>query len=246
MKIKESFKTYLDQSSSLLYSFLMVLPIFLLYELLILVGQPGEAQIRISVDIWLKSLLALTGFNVVHATFILVAIIGVIVIFLERKRLKSIQTKTFFWMHVESIIYALLMATLVGYVVSGLFDMISAQADIEGSITPLSLINRFALSLGAGLYEELFFRVVLVGFLYFMLRSFIAKEWIAAGIAAIVGALLFSGVHYVGAMGDIFTLRSFTFRALAGLTLNALYISRGFGVAAATHAWYDLLVLIIL
>lgn len=246
MNLKTGLKSYFDRSSSLLYSFLLVLPIFLLYELLISIGQPGDAQIRISVDIWMKSLLQLTGFNVVHATFILVAIVGVIVVFVERKRLKTIESSTFLWMHVESIVYALLMASMVGYVISGLFDLSAFQSDSNSVVQSLSFLDQFALSLGAGLYEELFFRVILVGLLYFLLKAFIAKEWLAAAFAAIIGALIFSGVHYIGDMGDVFTWRSFSFRALAGLTLNALYVWRGFGIAAATHAWYDLWVLLII
>jgi hypothetical protein len=46
-------------------------------------------------------------------------------------------------------------------------------------------------------------------------------------------------------MGDAFTLHSFLFRFLAGLILNVLYLLRGFGIAAYTHAFYDLLVTIV-
>ncbi|HYE57311.1 MAG TPA: CPBP family intramembrane glutamate endopeptidase, partial [Rhodothermales bacterium] len=55
-------------------------------------------------------------------------------------------------------------------------------------------------------------------------------------------ALIFSAIHYVGPYGDPFTLPSFVFRALFGLALNAVYLLRGFGVAAWTHAIYDVLV----
>jgi hypothetical protein len=61
-------------------------------------------------------------------------------------------------------------------------------------------------------------------------------------IVALVGALLFSAVHYIGALGDAFTLSSFTFRFLFGLALNAVFLIRGFGVAAWTHALYDVMI----
>ena len=32
---------------------------------------------------------------------------------------------------------------------------------------------------------------------------------------------------------------AFTFRAVAGLLLSGLYVARGFGIAAWTHALYD-------
>ncbi|RLB78811.1 MAG: CPBP family intramembrane metalloprotease, partial [Deltaproteobacteria bacterium] len=53
---------------------------------------------------------------------------------------------------------------------------------------------------------------------------------------------LFSLVHYIGTYGDAFTLASFTFRFLFGLALNVLFIVRGFGIAAWTHALYDVMV----
>ena len=100
----------------------------------------------------------------------------------------------------------------------------------------------FVLSIGAGLYEELVFRVVLVGGMFWVMKSLFKKPAMAYIIAAIVGALIFSAVHYVGAFGDSFTLASFSFRFLFGLVLNGIFLVRGFGIAAWTHAIYDILV----
>jgi len=58
-----------------------------------------------------------------------------------------------------------------------------------------------------------------------------------------LSALLFSAVHYIGSMGDAFTLGSFLYRFLFGLILNGIYVWRGFGVAAWTHAIYDIMVI---
>jgi hypothetical protein len=54
-----------------------------------------------------------------------------------------------------------------------------------------------------------------------------------------LGALIFSAFHYIGPFGDRFTLASFTFRAVAGLLFSGLYVLRGFGITAWTHALYD-------
>jgi len=53
-------------------------------------------------------------------------------------------------------------------------------------------------------------------------------------------AVIFSGFHYVGPFGDTLTVASFTFRAVAGLVLSGLYVARGFGIVAWSHALYDL------
>lgn len=60
--------------------------------------------------------------------------------------------------------------------------------------------------------------------------------------AAFFGALIFSWVHYTGAYGDDFQLGSFTFRFVMGLVLNGIFLWRGFGIAAMTHALYDVVV----
>jgi hypothetical protein len=55
----------------------------------------------------------------------------------------------------------------------------------------------------------------------------------------VAGALIFSGFHYIGQYGDAFALSTFTFRAIAGLVFSGLYLTRGFGITAWTHALYD-------
>ena len=76
----------------------------------------------------------------------------------------------------------------------------------------------------------------------FTLIEIMAVVVIIGLLSTIVGAVVFSAVHYVGALGDVFTWPSFTFRFLFGLALNALFLVRGFGVAAWTHALYDVMV----
>ena len=51
--------------------------------------------------------------------------------------------------------------------------------------------------------------------------------------------------HYIGVLGDAFTLSSFTFRFLMGLALNLLFMVRGFGIAAMTHSLYDVYVTVL-
>ena len=113
-----------------------------------------------------------------------------------------------------------------------------------GSTVQLSYIQELALSLGAGLYEELFFRVFLVSlFIWIFSKWFGAKSWACYISAILLSAVLFSAVHYTGNMGDPFTMSSFLFRFLFGVILNGIYVWRGFGVAAWTHALYDVIVI---
>ena len=63
--------------------------------------------------------------------------------------------------------------------------------------------------------------------------------WASGVFAVMVGAVVFSAFHYIGPYGDVLELGSFTFRAVAGVLFSALYLLRGFGITAWTHALYD-------
>jgi membrane protease YdiL (CAAX protease family) len=61
-------------------------------------------------------------------------------------------------------------------------------------------------------------------------------------VAIIVTSLLFSAAHYIGPHGESFGLFTFVFRFVAGLFFGLLFVFRGFGIAAGSHAGYDVLV----
>jgi len=104
--------------------------------------------------------------------------------------------------------------------------------------------TKLMLSLGAGLYEELLFRVVLVALLATLAQQLFGwRPWRAGVFATVLGAAIFSAFHYIGPYGDRLTLYSFTFRMIAGIFFSALYLLRGFGITAWTHALYDLFLL---
>lgn len=231
-------RSYLDQTSGILYSYLIAIPLLLLYELLIWISQPPDQAVRISVDILFKTFFQFLGVNAISATLLVAAFIGAIVLYRKRSELPHIRSGYFLSMIIESAVYAVLITVVIVGLLETLLTMNLLQ-----SVETLSKIQMFALSLGAGLYEELFFRVILVGGLSLFFMNFFSKKRTAYAISAIIAALIFSGVHYIGQYGDFFTLGSFLFRFLFGLALNVIYVTRGFGIAAWTHALYDIFVI---
>lgn len=232
-------KSYLENTDNLLYSFLVSLPLFILYELLIIISQPaGDAIIRISVDVWIKSLFTFLGVNAVSFSLLLVVIIGLFIIYKERDRLKTLRFSYFPILILESAVYAIVVAMISQSLVSLVLNIAAIDP-----INSLTMMQKLALSLGAGLYEELFFRVILVTAFILIFTKVLGKKWAGVTAAVVLSALLFSAVHYVGDMGDAFTMGSFLYRFLFGLILNGIYVWRGFGVAAWTHAIYDIMVI---
>ncbi len=238
-KFRESAGKYFRDTNTLLYSYLISLPLLLLYEILIYISQPDTGYIvRVSVDIWIKTLFSYFGNDVLSITLIVVALLGLVILYIERQRLSSLKLNYFFYMLGESVVYAFFLALFLGSIIALLFQIALPQ-----SIAELSNLQKIALSLGAGLYEELFFRVILVSGLLYVFKFFIQKNT-AFLLSVIIAALMFSAVHYIGPLGDNFTAASFLFRFLFGVALNVLYLWRGFGIAAWTHAFYDVLVVI--
>ena len=119
-------------------------------------------------------------------------------------------------------------------------------------------------ALGAGVHEELVFRLGLLAGCVSLLRSAAGprsarlaararptpaprslRELSRRGafpIALVVSSLLFAGAHHLGAHGEPFTAHAFAFRALAGAAFGAIFWYRSLAHAVYAHVLYDLVV----
>ena len=247
MKSFQPYNEYLTATRTASYGFIAALPLLIAYEVLILmVNSNQELIIRVGADIWLKQIFAVLGVKGQITIGAITIFIGVFIFFLERKKEINIRISYFPWIIIESLFYSVFLTILISYTVNYLF---SINSDLEPSISILSssfsensMLLQIALSIGAGLYEELFFRVLLISLLFFIIKNLVFnKTYLSYILSASIAAIIFSAVHYIGTLGDEFTVQSFAFRFLFGLAFNFLYVIRGFGVVAWTHALYDIL-----
>jgi Type II CAAX prenyl endopeptidase Rce1-like len=233
-------KDYLGRSRASRYSLLFALPLLLLYEGLsfVLTGS-AVAGVRNGADVLLKGVFlaiggryGLTAFNVVLAT------VGAVLVWRDRRANRGpLEGRIFALMLAESALYAALFGIVVGSLTALILD-VPRLLQIGGGA--LDLPTQLVVSLGAGIYEELLFRVVLTGGLLWGLQLVLGMTRPSAAIGAVVvSALIFSAFHYVGALGDAFSVGSFVFRAIAGVAFSGLYVTRGLGITAWTHALYD-------
>jgi hypothetical protein len=102
--------------------------------------------------------------------------------------------------------------------------------------------------IGAGIYEELLFRLILICALMLLFQDIIGLEHTTSMVIAIfVSAALFSLHHHIIFMHGrfdqtaVFTWPPFLFRTIAGVYFAGLFAVRGFGITAGTHAFYDIL-----
>jgi membrane protease YdiL (CAAX protease family) len=201
------------------------------------------AGVRNGADVLLKSLFIQFGGR--HGLIAFGALLigtGAVLVWRDLKRGGSLRPRYFLFMAAESVAYALVFGGVVGMLTGILLGgiVLAHPAGIALPVAELNLASQLVISLGAGIYEELLFRVLLVGSLAWLGRAVFGWRPVWAGVfATLLGALVFSAFHYIGPYGDRLELPSFTFRALAGLVFSALYLIRGLGITAWTHALYD-------
>jgi hypothetical protein len=238
-------RKYWRQSRAHRYSLLFALPLLILYEVMAAVLGYGETEvIRNGADVILKSaFIALLGHYGPYVFGVLLIGVALWLVIRDMRRHGSrLEPRIFAAMLGESVVLALLFGFVVAAITSRLLSPFAAivQTPMHQLDTPTQLM----VSLGAGLYEELLFRVLLVGAIAMAGTKLLRWSVKTASIVAIgVGAFVFSAFHYVGPFGDPLEAGSFVFRLIAGLFFSALFVTRGFGITAWTHALYDVFLL---
>jgi hypothetical protein len=97
------------------------------------------------------------------------------------------------------------------------------------------------LSVGAGVYEELLFRLIGINILSMLFVDILElKPGVAMPLMILISAVLFSLYHYLGA--EPFSMDTFGFRTAMGIYFAGVYVYRGFGIAVGAHTAYDLIV----
>ncbi len=233
---------YLTATRQARYSLTFALPLLLLYEgLAAAMSQSDAVSVRNGADVLLKTVfMALGGRNGVTLFGVLLLGVGLWLVWQDyRKTPGRLEMSYIGLMLAESVAYAAVLGTVVSTLASLL---LSGQLAIvqNGSFSQFTFGTQLMVSLGAGIYEELLFRVLLVSGMVALGLRLGWRRPVAVGVAVLGSAIIFSGFHYVGPFGDTLTVASFTFRAVAGLVLSGLYVTRGFGIVAWRHALYAL------
>jgi membrane protease YdiL (CAAX protease family) len=225
-------KGYLKETRRPVYSAAVILPFLCIYHIGTVVLHTTYINGADALIIRILSSLS------VHSMFasLLVLVLSFTVWQLRSRASWKVKSGMLFIYLLESICFALLLLAAFGWLNTHFSLAMSARR--RG-------VSDLVLYCGAGIYEELLFRGFLLGILLAGFRRLFASEKVAIATAALLAALIFSAFHYVGPAADAFTLGGFIQRMLAGLYFSALFVWRGFGITAASHAIYDIFVGII-
>ncbi|MEM9881927.1 MAG: CPBP family intramembrane glutamic endopeptidase [Planctomycetota bacterium] len=262
--------SYWDRTQWPLQSLLFLLPLLIVYEIGAVVFAPaGDERLpQIYAERMLGQFfdwLGVTGYHLPAAA----AVVVLLLMHLVRRDPWSLEPRLYGVMTVESVLLAAplfvfsIMITppevstaleeAVGGVSASLgFRELPLLASTASAATGLDAVGSWrqgvTFAIGAGIYEELVFRLIVIALVHVVLSDLLALPgpWSAGG-AIVVSALAFALYHpfdshlpWAWSAGD---WGRFSFYTLAGLYFAAVYVYRGFGIVAATHALYDVMVI---
>ncbi len=225
--------TYLHEGRSVSISFFFTLPLLLLYELGI---QLSGSDFRNAAEVILKDLRFLIGASGVRCIHLIILVLAVAL--LIRAYQKNVPFfRYFLLMLLESLILALVIGPLLSIFTGSLLLEFPLTGGAEQSMSAKVL-----LSVGAGVYEEFLFRLLILGGLFLIFsRFFKAPNAYAVVLSVLISAFLFAAYHHLGPYGQPLSPYTFVFRLGAGVVLGSVFIFRGFGVAVYLHVFYDIL-----
>lgn len=230
--------TYLAATRHPWAAFLFVVPLLAAYETgVVWLGGDG-GRLRNGADGWVRAQLGLVG--LVHN---LVAPAAVTLLLLARAWWRwadrpAEPVPVWFGQVFESGLFALVLWQF-GQNFGGLVERAGVRLDVTVGTAQAARVLTFV---GAGIYEEVLFRLCLFGGLCLLLRLAHVPAVLGVPMAAIAGAVAFAAAHHLVPGGEPLSPGVFAFRTAAGLYFTAVYVARGFGIAVGAHAGYDVLV----
>jgi membrane protease YdiL (CAAX protease family) len=230
---------------------LFVLPLLVFYEVgLYVLGPTPTEDMRSGADAWLRGILQRVGISPLYgAPVLLLAVLLTWSIWRRGDRPRDFLG-VWIGMIVESAAFALGLLCLS----QALFPVLHAFGHwfqtpavrfvslTTGSAAPELAWEQIIGYVGAGIYEETLFRLLLFSGLAALIQLLDVRRWLGLAIAALVSSLAFAAAHNLGPHGETFQLVTFLFRVCAGLYFTWIYHLRGFGIAVGAHASYDVLV----
>jgi len=270
--------SYLERTSRPIYAIVFLLPFIIFYEFgtfFMNTSLLNNTQVRVVAFLWLQNALSYIGFGdrltwMAPAFAVLVILLASQIV--ARKKW-TIKLADLWIMSLECLVLAIPLVVL-SFVLntspSATSDTAAAQlylqkiqnaiclldapciAQLQASMPADSLLANIVTSIGAGIYEEMVFRFILICLLMFFLQDILQlNRKSALLISVLISAALFSIHHHIIFLNGHFTKpipfqwSQFFFRTTAGIYFAFLFAIRGFGITAGSHAFYDIIATLI-
>ncbi|MBN1766710.1 MAG: CPBP family intramembrane metalloprotease [Sedimentisphaerales bacterium] len=244
--------SYLESTSRPWYGLLFLMPWIILYEVgtLVVSAEQITGTPRIVAFTWLMGLAKFIGMDQSLAWAFpgLVVVIILMCWHLSTHHPWAVNFKWLGWMAAESIVMTIPLFVLAALMNSSNPFSVSLSTANEAGPSSSGYLANIVTSIGAGIYEELVFRLILIGLIVMVLEDLCKVKLLTASmIAVLISAGAFAAHHYIGIIdGHIvrledFKIPSFVFRTFAGVYFAVIFRLRGFGITAGTHIAYDMI-----
>jgi len=225
---------YWSLTTQPLYNLIFLFPILLVYEGAVIWSlRQGWRPPVAGAQVWMTAALEWLGYEGLYLPplIIVVILIGWHVVDGRQWR---VRPKALAGMLGESLLLALVLVSLM----YGVLGLMGVQ---RGVLRPTAF-RYVVMYLGAGIYEETLFRLLLLPAVYGLgLLAGLGKK--PAAVVAIVGsAMLFAVAHHVGPAGEPWAVTPLVWRSVGGVFFAVVFVTRGFGIAVGAHAAFDILV----
>lgn len=235
---KTSAQGYWTESRRPLASLVFIAPLLVIYELGVV-----ALKVQTGADVWMRKTLDLLGFG--QHLLLPILTVGILVGWhYIRRHPWRVPAGVLPGMLAECLLLAIVLR-LVLQLQKGLVGLVAGTGTASLAEQSTRLAGGIIGYLGAGIYEELLFRLILLSLTIWLLTRLGLPAGRSFLVGVIVTSALFAVAHYVGPYGESFQTFSFVFRFVAGVFFSVLFVYRGFGIAAGTHAFYDILVVLL-
>jgi len=249
--------SYLESTSRPIYALVFLLPLVIIYELgtfLVNTDHIAHIQSRVAAFTWLTALAQWLGMqrSLAWAFPGLVVVIILLCWHLSTDHPWGIKFRWLGWMALESMVLSLpllLLNAVMGSSAGSIWHTPTAAAANLAPLNSSSYTAQVITSIGAGIYEELVFRLIIMGLILVVLEDLLKlKKYYAMFLSVMLSAVLFSLHHHFGIRTDSFysledfEIVRFIFRTLAGIYFAFIFYYRGYGITAGTHAAYNMVV----
>ena len=244
--------SYFALSMRPLHILAFLLPVVVLYELGTL-GVFGPVRDSLEAHQMLVRFFDLFGVVGLHLPALALVSMLLIQHVLSRDPLRFLPTvwiKMVFesaFLTVPLIVIVMLLKPVVG-LGGGLGGVENAGMVIQATGGEPSQMSQVMLALGAGLYEEMLFRLVLITMIHFLVSDVLGfSETKGFMVGLLVSSIVFAWHHdQIYLLDGSINFRMAFFYFIAGLYFGILFLMRGLGIAVGVHLMYDLLVLVVI